>query len=262
MASLASLTHISSRFMWPLGCLFMLFSSCALASPTHGRRMICWQAIMQCQGEVECNYAYSQYTHACAPVMRGARHRCPSHCISSLIQLNQTKNGPALEDCDCAADELCRSTKRAIEPCLPRTSGVMGCTEARRQCDRDPQCSLAMHNYLIHCGKLFSGIRCTESCRNVIRDMLHMPKAALLDTCVCDGIERPICESVKINMQTLCFGADDNTGSGWTMDSDEELDEGDMEERDVPTVESAGDLLRAKEAWTVMASILLLLPLL
>lgn len=243
----------------------------------HGRRLICWQALLQCQGEPECSYAYSQYAEACAPVLaqRGGgdapgpagaaypaagaslssssslatgsgspasppRWRCPSHCISALIQLNHTRRGPALEDCDCAQDENCKSTKRAIEPCLPRTSGaggggggaggggagggVMGCTEARRRCDRDSRCNLALSRYLTYCGKLFNGVRCTDECRTVIEDMLAVPKAALLNDCVCDGLERPICESVKENMARLCFGAELANGPG-SSGSDGGLDD-------------------------------------
>lgn len=221
----------------------------------HGRRLICWQALLQCQGEPECSYAYNQYAEACAPVLaqRGggdppgaaaafsasaasfsSRWRCPSHCISALIQLNHTRRGPALEDCDCAQDENCKSTKRAIEPCLPRTSGggpggpgaggVMGCTEARRRCDRDSRCNLALSRYLTYCGKLFNGLRCTDECRTVIEDMLAVPKAALLNDCVCDGLERPICESVKENMARLCFGAELGNGPG-SSGSDGGLDE-------------------------------------
>lgn len=230
----------------------------------HGRRLICWQALLQCQGEPECSYAYSQYAEACAPVLaqRGggdapgaaaaaaafpasasisaasssSRWRCPSHCISALIQLNHTRRGPALEDCDCAQDENCKSTKRAIEPCLPRTSsgaggaggpgagGVMGCTEARRRCDRDSRCNLALTRYLTYCGKLFNGLRCTDECRTVIEDMLAVPKAALLNDCVCDGLERPICESVKENMARLCFGAELGNGPG-SSGSDGGLDD-------------------------------------
>ncbi|XP_012934188.1 growth arrest-specific protein 1 [Heterocephalus glaber] len=228
----------------------------------HGRRLICWQALLQCQGEPECSYAYSQYGEACASVLAqlgggdapGApaafpsRWRCPSHCISALIQLNHTRRGPALEDCDCAQDENCKSTKRAIEPCLPRTSGdaggpgaggVMGCTEARRRCDRDSRCSLALGRYLSHCGKVFNGLRCTEECRAVIEDMLAMPKAALLNDCVCDGLERPICESVKENMARLCFGAELGTGPG-SSGSDGGLDDYYDEEYDDEQPRSGG----------------------
>ncbi|XP_036760238.2 growth arrest-specific protein 1 [Manis pentadactyla] len=222
----------------------------------HGRRLICWQALLQCQGEPECSYAYSQYAEACAPVLAqpgggdapgaaaatfpaaaasfSSRWRCPSHCISALIQLNHTRRGPALEDCDCAQDENCKSTKRAIEPCLPRTSsggaggpgagGVMGCTEARRRCDRDSRCNLALSRYLTYCGKLFNGLLCTDECRTVIEDMLAVPKAALLNDCVCDGLERPICESVKENMARLCFGAELGNGPG-SSGSDGGLDD-------------------------------------
>ncbi|XP_057899786.1 growth arrest-specific protein 1 [Melospiza melodia melodia] len=231
-------------------------------SLVQGRRLICWQAVLQCQGEPECSYAYNQYAEACAPVLlqqqpppagggdgpagaagaaASSRRRCPSHCIAALIQLNHTRRGPALEDCDCAQDENCRATKRAIEPCLPRTSsptgggpggggpggpGVMGCTEARRRCDWDSRCSLALNRYMTYCGKLFNGLRCTPECRAVIEDMLAVPKAVLLNDCVCDGLERPICESVKENMARLCFGADmGGNGAGSSGGSDGGLEE-------------------------------------
>ncbi|XP_035421189.1 growth arrest-specific protein 1 [Cygnus atratus] len=292
-------------------------------SLVQGRRLICWQAVLQCQGEPECSYAYNQYAEACAPVLLqqppaggggggggdgpagaagspASRRRCPSHCIAALIQLNHTRRGPALEDCDCAQDENCRATKRAIEPCLPRTSsgvggaggggggpgggpgpgpgggGVMGCTEARRRCDWDSRCSQALNRYMTYCGKLFNGLRCTAECRAVIEDMLAVPKAVLLNDCVCDGLERPICESVKENMARLCFGADTGSnGAGSSGGSDgglEEYYDEDYEEepsqkgRDEAEdnagaepgfpmqADSAG---RAAAAWALLASILL-----
>lgn len=183
------------------------------------RRLICWQAIVQCTQETDCSYAYSQYLEACSPVLSShssAHRRCPSHCISALIQLNHTKGGPALEDCDCSMDERCKATKRAIEPCMPRTSGgapvggggaVMGCTEARRLCEGDRRCYASLNRYLSKCGRLFNGVRCTDECRGVIEDMMQVPKALLLNDCVCDGMERPICETIKENMARLCFGA-------------------------------------------------------
>lgn len=263
MAYYACLIQCFSRMVWLFVGLIVVFGSISLTSPAHGRRMICWQAIMKCQGEGECNYAYGQYVEACSSIISRDRHRCPSHCISALIQLNHTKNGPALEDCDCAQDERCRATKRAIEPCLPRTSGVLGCTEARRQCDRDPRCSTAMRNYLIHCGKLFNGIRCTDECRAVIDDMRYVPKAALLNDCVCDGMERPICEAIKDNMARLCFGSDFNTGSGGSDDDDDYEDYNeDPVIVDYASKENGGCLLRPLNVLTLMACILLLFPFL
>lgn len=100
----------------------------------------------------------------------------------------------------------------------------MGCTEARRRCDRDSRCNLALGRYLTYCGKLFNGLRCTDECRTVIEDMLAVPKAALLNDCVCDGLERPICESVKENMARLCFGAELGNGPG-SSGSDGGLDD-------------------------------------
>ncbi len=135
-----------------ISCALICYSRLSTASPAHNQRLICWQAIMKCQREPECHYAYTQYLHACGPVINGNRKKCPSHCISSIIQLNLTVNGPALEDCECASDTLCKMTKRAIEPCMPRTSH-MGCTEARKLCEKDPECSTAMRDYLYHCRK-------------------------------------------------------------------------------------------------------------
>ncbi|XP_062237492.1 growth arrest-specific protein 1a [Platichthys flesus] len=200
----ASLAQRVCRTASTLSCVLLFLCCFSVASPSRGRRLICWQAIMNCQAEPECNYAYEHYTRACGPVLLGERKRCPSHCISSLVQLNLTRNGPALEDCSCAHDSVCTSTKRAIEPCLPKTTST-GCTEARRQCERDQQCSSAMHDYLNHCGKLFSGAVCTNACRNVIANMRKIPKGQQLDTCMCDGTERAICEFVKSSMKVLCF---------------------------------------------------------
>ncbi|KAK2519188.1 hypothetical protein Q9966_014063 [Columba livia] len=102
----------------------------------------------------------------------------------------------------------------------------MGCTEARRRCDWDSRCSLALNRYMTYCGKLFNGLRCTPECRAVIEDMLAVPKAVLLNDCVCDGLERPICESVKENMARLCFGADmGGNGAGSSGGSDGGLEE-------------------------------------
>ncbi|XP_072260173.1 growth arrest-specific protein 1 [Pyxicephalus adspersus] len=232
---------------WSVSCTLLLASLFGVAL---SRRLICWQAILQCQREPECSYAYSQYTEACSSVLPRSgeashstgRRRCPSHCISALIQLNYTKGGLALEECDCAADELCKSTKRAIEPCMPRTSGggpgggaaggaVMGCMEARRQCDSDRRCHASLTRYLTKCGRLFNGLRCTDECRGVIEDMMRVPKALLLNDCVCDGSERPICESIKENMARLCFGAElGNAGSSGGSDYEEYDDEYDEEQ--------------------------------
>ncbi|XP_060618071.2 growth arrest-specific protein 1 [Anolis sagrei] len=253
------------RLLLPLFPLLLPLLLLGCVASSQGRRLICWQAMLQCQEEPDCSYAFSQYAEACAPVLMAAggggggggmggeaassnnnnnhRRRCPSHCISALIQLNHTRRGPALEDCDCDQDENCRATKRAIEPCLPRMGGhgngggsdsggngggggTMGCTEARRRCDWDGRCSLALGRYMAHCGKLFNGLRCTEECRAVIQDMLAVPKALLLNDCVCDGLERPICESIKENMARLCFsvghgssGASSDGGAG-ALDED------------------------------------------
>ncbi len=259
MATRAGLVRGARTFIWHFACVLVCFSYFSIAASNHhGRRLICWQAILNCQSESECHYAYDQYLHACDSILSGQRKKCPSHCISSLVQLNLTKSGPALEDCSCASDPRCREIKRAIEPCLPKTS-TMGCTEARRQCERDIQCRSAMGDYLLHCGKLFSGSSCSNPCRNVIANMRKLPKAQLLDTCVCDGSERTICEFIKHSMKTLCFDSPpvDEEGSSGLDD-----DEPDYEDYSEPEIRrNTGSAFVACSVLTVVASILALVPL-
>lgn len=262
MASSGALVQSVCRSIWPFVGVLLFLGFFSVASPSHGRRLVCWQAIMNCQAEPECNYAYEHYTRACGPVLNGDRKRCPSHCISSLVQLNLTKSGPALEDCSCAHDQVCTNTKRAIEPCLPKTTST-GCTEARRQCERDQQCSSAIHDYLNHCGKLFSGAICTNACRNVIANMRKIPKGQQLDTCMCDGTERAICEFVKSSMKALCFDSpviDEGSGSEYGLDPDSEEDPLDSEYID--ELENGAPVPAAAHCvFPLLASILALLPL-
>ncbi|XP_026875834.1 growth arrest-specific protein 1b [Electrophorus electricus] len=242
--------------IWTIGIAMACFDCLAVASPAHSNRLICWQAIMKCQGEPQCYYAYTQYVHACGPVINGHKKKCPSHCISSIIQLNLTENGPGLENCECASDPLCKSTKRAIEPCLPKIRHT-GCTEARKECEKDPECGTAMRDYLYHCRKLFGGERCSDDCRRVITHMHSIPKARLLDTCVCDGTERTICEYVKVSMRNLCFNSPDrHAGSGFSDDEDDL--ENDYEMEDYEEEDNAGSTCRVRSVLTVTSTILAL----
>lgn len=222
-----------------MSAAWVLLVGLCVASPPHGRRLVCWKAILKCHGEPECHYAYDQYLYACASVLGGERRKCPSHCISSLIQLNLTRSGPALEDCDCVVDPVCRATKEAIEPCLPRTSTV-GCTEARRQCELDQPCGSAMRDYLFHCRKLFGGERCSDGCRRVIAGMRAIPKARQLDTCECDGAERNICEYIKVSMKTFCADpAERFAGSGFS-DAEDDGDDYYVDQGDYQYAEDSG----------------------
>ncbi|XP_054613876.1 growth arrest-specific protein 1-like [Dunckerocampus dactyliophorus] len=206
--------------------LVLLFWFCA-GAPNRKHRLLCWKATLRCHGEPDCRYAYDQYAHACSPVLNGERRRCPSHCISSLVQLNQTRGGPALEDCDCAADPVCRRTKQAIEPCVTRTH-ALGCTNARRRCEADRACSASMREYLFRCRMLFGGQRCSAGCRALIARMRDIPAAQQLDSCVCDGAERNICEYIKVSMKTFCSdqaggrGGAGYAGSGYSEEDSED----------------------------------------
>uniref|UniRef100_A0A671K1T2 GDNF/GAS1 domain-containing protein n=1 Tax=Sinocyclocheilus anshuiensis TaxID=1608454 RepID=A0A671K1T2_9TELE len=137
-------------------------------------QMVCWQALMRCHEERDCELAYNQYLTACDGIIRGGRRQCPSHCISALIRLNQTTNGPFLETCDCGIDPECLRAKRAVEPCLPRThpgdADGIGCTEARQRCEDEPSCQSSLTAYLSHCGQLFNGRKCSSRYNSVSMD--------------------------------------------------------------------------------------------
>lgn len=175
-------------------------------------QLVCWQALVRCHEERDCELAYNQYLTACDGNIRGTRRQCPSHCISALIRLNQTAGGSHLESCACGTDAECLRAKRAIEPCLPRThpggADGIGCTEARRRCEDEPGCQSALTAYLSHCGQLFNGRKCSSRCRSTIEQLLFLPSGVLLNQCVCDGLERPFCEVVKQNMVKLCSMGD------------------------------------------------------
>ncbi|XP_012708469.2 growth arrest-specific protein 1b [Fundulus heteroclitus] len=229
---------LMERILLLICCELVIAIGFCGGSPNHNRRPVCWKAILKCHGEPECRYAYDQYLNACASVISGGGRMCPSHCISSLIQLNLTRNGPDLEDCDCATDPVCRSTQQAIDPCVPRTS-TMGCTEARLQCETDRACSSAMRDYLFHCRKLFGRQKCSESCRKTIANMRSIPKAQQLDACICDGSERNICEYIKLSMKTLCSDSSDRfVGSGFS-DSEEDTEEDDAYQDDYQYVDNS-----------------------
>lgn len=256
---MANRANLMERVVLLICSILILMVGSCIGTPNHSHRLVCWKAILKCHGEPECNYAYDQYLYACASVITGERKKCPSHCISSLIQLNLTQSGPGLEDCDCAMDPVCRSNKQAIEPCLPRTS-TMGCTEARRQCEADKPCSAAMRDYLFHCGKLFGGERCSDGCRKVIANMRSIPKAQRLDTCVCDGTDRNICEYIKVSMKNFCSDSGDRfAGSGFS-DSEEDSED-DYIDQDYQYVENSSDSLLCQTALTFLTSILVLVRL-
>uniref|UniRef100_A0A8B9JVQ1 GDNF/GAS1 domain-containing protein n=1 Tax=Astyanax mexicanus TaxID=7994 RepID=A0A8B9JVQ1_ASTMX len=185
---------------------FFIFASLTM---TLNGQLVCWHALLRCHQERDCDLAYNQYLLACEGILRGTRRQCPSHCIGALVRLNQTSSGPELETCNCGQDELCHRAKKAIEPCMPRThSGGMGCTEARQHCDENPSCRSSLTGYLSSCGQLFNGRKCSARCKATIEELLFMPDGAMLDKCVCDGVERPFCEVVKENMAKLCFSGE------------------------------------------------------
>ncbi|XP_041034437.1 growth arrest-specific protein 1-like [Carcharodon carcharias] len=256
------------RLSWYSLAIFACLSSVAGAQP------VCWQVLLRCQEEKDCKWAYGQYTAACEPFLRGLRRQCPSHCIGALVKLNQTQNGPDLENCDCDQDVQCRRAKRAIEPCMPRRyrgqspdAADLGCTEARQRCEEESVCHGAMKDYLSNCGQLFNGRRCTAVCKSTIQYLLTIPNGVLLNTCVCDGVERPFCEVVKENMERFCSISSHSLFTA-TPDSEEnyEYDDYEMNKTDLrPEIADGMDapLNLCAGLWAhTWCSLLLLLPLL
>ncbi|XP_078055953.1 growth arrest-specific protein 1-like [Mustelus asterias] len=183
----------------------------ACLGTVSGAQPVCWQAVLRCQEERDCHWAYGQYSAACEPFLRGLRSQCPSHCIGALVKLNQTRSGPDLESCDCGRDAECWRAKQAIEPCLPRRyrgrwpgAADLGCTAARQRCQEEAACQAALRGYLSRCGQLFNGRRCSALCRASIQRLLALPAGLPLHSCTCDGLERPICQVVKGNMRRFC----------------------------------------------------------
>ncbi|MBN3314123.1 GAS1 protein, partial [Atractosteus spatula] len=207
-------------------------------------QFVCWQALLRCQQEKDCELAYNQYLAACEANIKGNRRQCPSHCINALIRLNQTRNGPDLETCECGQDAQCRRAKRAIEPCLPRRypgdAAGIGCTEARQRCEDEPGCQSTLTAYLSNCGQLFNGRKCTVKCKSTIQQML----------CVCDGVERPFCEVVKENMGKLCSVGDHGVSTSYG-DTDDLYEDEDYElkvDREETDSESAGSFSRCSRS--------------
>ncbi|XP_052008311.1 growth arrest-specific protein 1-like [Xyrauchen texanus] len=205
---------MESYFSWVTFLLTFLMSLDA--------QLVCWQALIRCHEEQDCELAYNQYLTACDGNIRGIRRQCPSHCISALIHLNLTASGPGLETCECGLDTECLRAKHAIEPCLPRThpggTDGIGCTEARQRCEDEPSCQKSLTTYLSHCGQLFNGRKCSSRCKSTIEELLFMPNGVLLNQCVCDGLERPFCEVVKHNMVKLCSIGDHSVSIDDGMD--------------------------------------------
>lgn len=92
--------------------------------------------------------------------------------------------------------------------------------------------------------------------------MRKIPKGQQLDTCMCDGTERAICEFVKSSMKALCFDSpvrEEGSGSDYGQDPDDEDDPPEPDYLEEP--ESGASLPAAHCVLTLLASILALLPL-
>lgn len=91
--------------------------------------------------------------------------------------------------------------------------------------------------------------------------MRKIPKGQQLDTCMCDGTERAICEFVKSSMKALCFDSpmrEESSGNDYEEDGDD-VDPSDSDY--IEELESGASLPAAHCVLTLLATILALLPL-
>ena len=57
---------------------------------------------------------------------------------------------------------------------------------------------------------MFRGKKCTDRCLNSINILKRQNAASKLENCYCDGTEDYNCQSIKDNMESLCFANEIN----------------------------------------------------
>ncbi|XP_066273442.1 growth arrest-specific protein 1-like [Branchiostoma lanceolatum] len=175
----------------------------------------CGEALVACTDSDSCYRAYYNYVYACTGVLTGeVTDHCPTSCQSALQSLLQNEEGRVLESCNCTGpdEQRCTQLRQKVEICRPtlyegsNASRVVGCTEATQICSQSEACVQAKDNYLVSCSQLFNGLECSQTCMDSINHFYSQEEVELLQNCVCDGPERPICVAIKNNMERLCHG--------------------------------------------------------
>nr|XP_039271539.1 uncharacterized protein LOC120345983 [Styela clava] len=174
--------------------------------------------------------------------MASRSSKCSTKCVHSLMMLNETVYGALLAHCDCRAQTMpsayqvsgsvlqknqidstdgsqisqekylqdwentCFIHQRSAQTCRPRTfrrtSGIIGCTEARQRCEKNSICRIAQQNFLSKCSQVINGIHCSSSCKESVRRLRQA--TSHYDTCVCDTSEGPTCQQIRSNVVHLC----------------------------------------------------------
>ena len=82
---------------------------------------------------------------------------------------------------------------------------VVSCSAAQWICAADMECSTALDWYNNLCQGMFKGKGCNDRCMNSIKILQRQKAANKLENCYCQGNEDFDCQTIKTNMQELCF---------------------------------------------------------
>ncbi|XP_076058190.1 growth arrest-specific protein 1-like [Oratosquilla oratoria] len=170
----------------------------------------CEVAKIKCALRSGCSMALQNYMLGCADLIEGRTDECDDYCRNSLIALTSNDDGQVLMNCECSHD-LCRQAKARAEVCRDEVllanaaDTVVSCNVAHWICAADTLCATALQYYDRLCRRMFSGRGCSHRCNNSISILQRQPKAAKLETCICDGSESFDCVAIKDNMARLCF---------------------------------------------------------
>ena len=206
---------------WCEGCrvvwtVLLMVLSVGLAGTASAEQ--CKTAQSKCMAQLGCGMALHNYLMSCGELIHGQTNRCSSACKKAIISLlsTQDQEGENLMTCDCQGNQFCRLQKDRLEVCsndvmtamatINDPRATINCSLADLICSADTTCLTALDYYKRHCGKLFSGTKCTARCNNSLTILYRQVKARKLRTCQCDGQEQYDCNTVRHNTQTLCFG--------------------------------------------------------
>ncbi|XP_024081784.1 growth arrest-specific protein 1-like [Cimex lectularius] len=185
--------------------LFLIFL-CPLA-----QCILCEEARLKCALRDGCGTALQGYFLSCSELHKSRQlTSCPEDCLNSLIALTSTHEGKQLMNCECG-DDLCRKTKDRVDVCRPQVikasmnETIVSCVVAQWICGVDPVCAKALSYYNHYCRSMFLGKRCSARCENSINILRRQEKAAKLNSCTCDGKEEYDCDSIRRNMDRMCF---------------------------------------------------------
>jgi len=176
--------------------------------PAH--QVGCNAAWLACRYRDGCGGALHQYMNSCEGLVSGNTTQCDVNCRMALIALISTIEGERLMECECE-DEDCREQKARVEPCrssvqsLVSPNSIVSCTTAGYVCMSDPGCNTALQYYNTNCQAMFEGKKCNKRCKNSLEILLKQNQSNKLINCNCDGTENFECESIKLNMERLCY---------------------------------------------------------